>query len=185
MIHTEQYETDRLVLKVLSEADADKVLDYYKRNRAFLSEWEPERDESFYTLEHHSTLLQSELAQIETGTAVKLWVFPKDNPDKVIGAVAFTNITRGVFLSCYLGYKLDQEEINKGYMAEALQKGINIIFDEYQLHRIEANIMPKNKASMRVVEKLGFYNEGLSYKYLKIHGKWEDHIHMVLLNDKV
>jgi [ribosomal protein S5]-alanine N-acetyltransferase len=59
------------------------------------------------------------------------------------------------------------------------------MFQELGLHRIEANIMPKNKRSLRVVEKLGFYNEGLAYKYLKINGKWEDHIHMVLLNDKV
>lgn len=43
----------------------------------------------------------------------------------------------------------------------------------------------KFNASLRVVEKLGFYNEGLAYKYLKINGKWEDHIHMVLLNHKV
>lgn len=61
----------------------------------------------------------------------------------------------------------------------------NIIFDDMKLHRIEANIMPKNKQSLKVVEKLGFYDEGLAYKYLKINGKWEDHIHMVLLNNKI
>ena len=68
---------------------------------------------------------------------------------------------------------------------EAVQKGSDVIFNEMNLHRIEANIMPKNKRSIRVVEKLGFCNEGLSRNYLKICGKWEDHIHMVLLNDKV
>ena len=88
-------------------------------------------------------------------------------------------------ISCHLGYKLDKDEVNKGYVTEAIQKGIDIMFNELKLHRIEANIMPKNKCSLRVVEKLGFYNEGLAYKYLKINGKWEDHIHMVLLNDKV
>ncbi|CZS09951.1 ribosomal-protein-S5-alanine N-acetyltransferase [Clostridioides difficile] len=92
---------------------------------------------------------------------------------------------RGVFLSCYLGYKLDQDEINQGYMTEAIQKGIDIIFNEYGLHRIEANVMPKNQRSLRVTEKLGFYNEGIAQKYLKINGIWEDHVHMVLLNDKV
>jgi ribosomal-protein-alanine N-acetyltransferase len=45
--------------------------------------------------------------------------------------------------------------------------------------------MLRNKPSLKVVEKLRFYNEGLAYKYLKINGKWEDHIHMVLLNEKV
>ncbi len=59
------------------------------------------------------------------------------------------------------------------------------MFDEEGLHRIEANIMPKNSASMKVVKKLGFYDEGLAYQYLKINGTWEDHIHMVLLNPNV
>jgi Acetyltransferases, including N-acetylases of ribosomal proteins len=44
--------------------------------------------------------------------------------------------------------------------------------------------MPKNIRSLKVVEKLGFRNEELAYKYLRINGKWEDHIHMVLLNKK-
>ncbi|OPJ57250.1 GNAT family N-acetyltransferase [Alkalithermobacter paradoxus] len=84
-----------------------------------------------------------------------------------------------------IGYSLDKDEINKGYITEAIKKGIDIMFNEFGIHRIEANIMPKNKRSLRVVEKLGFYNEGLAYKYLNMNGKWEDHIHMVLLNDNM
>jgi [ribosomal protein S5]-alanine N-acetyltransferase len=45
--------------------------------------------------------------------------------------------------------------------------------------------MPRNGASLRVAEKLGFENEGLGKKYLKINGKWEDHIHMVLFNEEI
>ncbi len=67
-------------------------------------------------------------------------------------------------------------------MTEAVRKGITVMFENYGLHRVEANIMPKNQRSLKVVEKLGFHNEGLALKYLKINGKWEDHIHMVLLN---
>jgi ribosomal-protein-alanine N-acetyltransferase len=70
-------------------------------------------------------------------------------------------------------------------MTEAVKKGIDIVFNEFGLNRIEANIMPKNIRSLRVVQKVGFYNEGTAYKYLKINGKWENHIHMVLLNEKV
>ncbi|WP_278244288.1 GNAT family N-acetyltransferase [Caldisalinibacter kiritimatiensis] len=94
-------------------------------------------------------------------------------------------MVRGPFLSCFLGYKLDKDEVNKGYMTEALKMGIDIAFNELKLHRIEANIMPKNEASLRIVKKLGFYEEGVAKKYLKINGKWEDHIHMVLLNEDI
>jgi len=185
MIKEKQYETERLVLKVLNESYADKVLDYYIRNSDFLAEWEPHRDESFYQAEYHKKQLESDTTIIESGNSLRLWIFKKGDNDKIIGTIAFNNIVKGAFLSCHLGYKLDKDEVNKGYTAEAINKGIEVIFNEYKLHRIEANIMPKNKASMRVVEKLGFYNEGLAYKYLKIHGQWEDHIHMVLLNDNV
>lgn len=179
------YETKRLILKVLDKSYAEAVLDYYLRNRSFLEEWEPIKDNEFYTKKYQEQQLDEELSKIENNNSFRLWVFKKGNKNKIIGSVGFSNIVRGVFLSCHLGYKLDKDEINKGYTTEAIEKGIDIIFNEFGLHRIEANIMPKNKSSLRVVEKLGFYNEGLAYKYLKINGKWEDHIHMVLLNDKV
>ncbi|MDF2522550.1 MAG: Ribosomal-protein-alanine N-acetyltransferase [Clostridiales bacterium] len=179
------FETERLILKVLEPSDAPMVLDYYMQNKDFLSEWEPLRNNEFYTLEFHEKQLLSDFESFENGNSLRFWIFLKDNNEKVIGSFAISNIIRGAFQSCHLGYKLDGAEIRKGYMTEALLKGIQIAFEEYKLHRIEANVMPKNKASLRVVEKLGFYNEGLAYKYLKINNKWEDHIHMVLLNHNV
>ncbi|MEN8905845.1 MAG: GNAT family N-acetyltransferase [Clostridiales bacterium] len=176
------YKTKRLILKVLSEDDVNFVLDYYIRNREFLDEWEMKKDNSFYTTEVQKSNLQRDLKDYKEGRLLRFWIFKKEEKEKIIGSVAFSNIVRGAFLSCNLGYKSDLQEINKGFITEAVEKGIEIIFNEYKLHRIEANIMPKNKASFNVVEKLGFYNEGRAYKYLKINGNWEDHIHMVLLN---
>lgn len=176
------YETDRLYLKVLDGSFAGMVLDYYNRNRGFLKEWEPERLGDFYTEAYQKKQLDKEFEGIENGSSLRLWIFKKEAQNRIIGTVGFNNIVRGTFLSCHLGYKLDRNEINKGYITEAIKKGIDIIFNDYGLHRIEANIMPRNVRSLRVVEKLGFYNEGLAYKYLKINGRWEDHIHMVLLN---
>ena len=92
---------------------------------------------------------------------------------------------RGAFQSCHLGYQLDERAINQGFMTEALRRAIAFVFDELQLHRIEANVMPRNLRSSRVLAKLGFVEEGLARQYLKINGVWEDHIHYVMLNDKV
>lgn len=179
------YETEDLFLKELDKSSARQVLEYYMRNKAFLEEWEIIRNEEFYTLDYQEKMLEEEARYIENKNLVKLWLFKKDEEEKVIGSIAFNNIVRGAFLSCHLGYKLDENQINKGYMTQALNKGIDIVFNELGLHRIEANIMPKNKRSLRVVEKLGFYNEGIAYKYLKINNRWEDHIHMVLRNEKM
>ena len=59
---------------------------------------------------------------------------------------------------------------------------VEYAFQELRLHRIEANVMPRNRASLRVLEKNGFENEGLAKRYLQINGEWEDHIHMVIRN---
>jgi ribosomal-protein-alanine N-acetyltransferase len=179
------YETERLLLKILDKSNAQIVTEYYLRNKSFLAEWEPVREPEFYTAQFREQELDKEFNNIVNGTTLKLWIVKKEDESKVIGAFSFNNIIRGAFLSCYLGYNLDEHEINQGYMTEALRKGIEIIFDEYKLHRIEASILPRNVRSAAVLEKLGFVNEGLSRDYLKINGKWEDHFHMVLLNDNL
>lgn len=176
--------TERLVLKTLDPSFAPQVLAYVTHNREFFKEWNPTMDEAFFTLEYQWERLQYELNMMNDGRMVRFWIFKKDDVafDTIIGDFACSNIVRGAFQSCHLGYKIDQSEINRGYITEALRRAIVFAFDELKLHRIEANIMPKNKRSLRVVEKLGFVEEGLAKKYLKIDGVWEDHLHYVLLN---
>jgi ribosomal-protein-alanine N-acetyltransferase len=176
------YETERLILRTSDISLTDMVLDYHVRNQEFLKEWEPIRSGEFYSKVYQENELMADSCN---KNALRLWISKKENPEKIIGCIGFTGIIKGAFQSCYLGYKLDEKEINKGYMTEALQQGIQIIWKDFGLHRIEANIMPRNKRSIKVTEKLGFSNEGLSPRYLNINGVWEDHIHMVLLNDTI
>lgn len=176
--------TKRLILKVIDETYGEEVLAYFERNKELLENWDPKRKDEFYTLEYQRNQLRNDLINIKEDNMAKFWIFLKDD-NKIIGTVAFNNIIRGCFQSCHLGYRLDKNELNKGYMTEALKESIEFLFEELKLHRIEANIIPDNKPSLRVVKKLGFYNEGLAKKHLKINGKWQDHIHMVLLNENV
>ena len=67
-------------------------------------------------------------------------------------------------------------------MTAAVGMVVRYAFAEAGLHRVEANVMPRNRPSLRVLEKNGFINEGLSRCYLNINGVWEDHIHMVRIN---
>lgn len=177
------YETERLILRTLNATEGQLSLDYYLNNRVFLTPFEPTRDESFYTLDHHNRLTAREQDEMDQHQLLRLWVFLKNEPTGTpIGNIGFSNIVRGVFLSCFLGYKLDINQLQQGYMSEALIKGIEVIFEEFGLHRIEANIMPKNTASLALAKKLGFEEEGLGKKYLRINDVWEDHIHMVKFN---
>jgi [ribosomal protein S5]-alanine N-acetyltransferase len=171
--------TERLILAALDSSSASLVLDYVLRNRAFLEPWEPERNKEYFTLAHQAQMLDQETKKMEEGQLFKVWLLYEN---RIVGSVSLSNIVRGVFQSCHLGYRSDGQQLNKGLMTEALKSVIEYAFHEMKLHRIEANIMPRNGASLKVVRKLGFYEEGLALKYLNIHGIWEDHIHMVLRN---
>lgn len=181
------YTTKRLILRSLTEEESSKALDFYKKNDDFLKHFEPTRPPGFYTIENQARQIRIESEEAIALRMLRLWLFKKTDTgfETPLGNFAFSNIVRGVFLSCFLGYKMDHDHLREGYMTEALNEGIRIMFEEYGLHRIEANIMPCNTPSILLAKKLDFINEGTSKDYLKIQGKWEDHIHMVRLNNDV
>ena len=61
-------------------------------------------------------------------------------------------------------------------MTLVVKTGCRIMFDDYGLHRVMANHMPHNDRSSRVLERCGFVREGFAKAYLKIAGRWEDHV---------
>ena len=176
--------TNRLVLRRSETALSELVTDYFIRNADFLKAWDAAHDSAFYTEAYQQKALKQDERDFLQGHGLRYWLIP-ENERRIIGIISFNNIVMGPFCSCFLGYRLDEKRQGRGLMTEALKKGIETAFGPLGLHRIEANIMPKNKASLRVAEKLDFKNEGLSTKYLKINGVWEDHIHMVLLNEEI
>src|SRR5690554_1735595 len=101
------YYTDRLILRVLKGRDAKLVCDYYQRNEAFLREWEPQRDADFFTRRGQRRDLAAEYRMIRREQMLKLWLFKREDPERVIGMISFTNLLYGDFCSCFLGYKLD------------------------------------------------------------------------------
>jgi ribosomal-protein-alanine N-acetyltransferase len=171
-------ETPRLFLKTLHEENASLLLRYVLENRSFLEEWVPKMPEAFFTLE-------GQLAQINhrAENSFVVYLFKKENSEQIIGQIGLSNIVLGAFQSCNIGVSMLATEINNGYMAEAVEAVKAYAFEVIGLHRIEANIMPRNHASKRLFEKLGFVHEGLSRKYLKINDRWEDHERYVIWNE--
>jgi ribosomal-protein-alanine N-acetyltransferase len=176
------YETNRLFLCLVNEAQAGPLLRYYLENRDFLEAFELERPPMFYSMQYHQAALLRERRLAEKDRSYRFCISRKEDPSSIIGMINLNEVVRGSFLSCFLGYKLDYRYLRIGLMTEAVGKACAIAFGDLGLHRIEANIMPRNKASIGVVKKCGFVEEGLSPKYLNINGVWEDHIHMVLRN---
>lgn len=156
----------------LSIEHASAVVAHQVRNRAFFRPWEPERLDSWFTLEAQEQALRSSLQQWEAGTGFHFGVFIEGD---LVGRVALNDVVRGAFESAHLGYQVDQGWINKGVATEAVRQALDFAFGEARLHRVQAAIIPSNRASLRVVEKLGFRPEGMALRYLRIDGRWQDH----------
>lgn len=183
MITVAELRSERLVLRVLNADDAPAVLEYHRRCWPFVASWSPLVDARFFTVEAQRERLEAERAARISGSGIRFYLFPLTDPaGPIVGDLHFSSIIRGAFQSCFVGYKMDENATNRGHMTEALQRGVEFAFKELRLHRLEANIMPRNLPSRRVVIKVGFIEEGMSRKYLKINGVWEDHLHYVLLN---
>ncbi len=103
-----------------------------------------------------------------------------DKDETIIGIFNISEIVRGCFQSCYLGYGVNVDYAGKGIMSQALKLILEKIFVELKLHRVEANIQPTNTSSIRLVMQNGFNKEGFSPRYIKVNNEWCDHFRFAL-----
>lgn len=174
-------ETCRLILRFPTEADSVKFKSFDERNREHLSPWRSNTEGS--KKDYHSQLIQWNQEFIED-RSIRFFLFLKDNPEgEIIGFCNFSQIFRGPFQACYLGYQIDKSFEGKGLMSEAVAAAIKYMFEQQKLHRIMANYMPSNERSARLLQKLGFVVEGYAKKYLLINNLWEDHVLTSITNE--
>ncbi|MBV9292431.1 MAG: GNAT family N-acetyltransferase [Frankiales bacterium] len=102
-----------------------------------------------------------------------------------VGQLNVGGVTLGSLHSAHLGYWIDSAVAGRGVMPTAVALATDHCFWELGLHRLEVNIRPENTASRRVVEKLGFREEGVRPRYLHISGEWRDHICYALTSDEI
>ena len=95
---------------------------------------------------------------------------------QLAGQVMIGNVVREPLLSAYVGYWCDTRHTNKGVATAAVALAADHCFGPVGLHRLEATVRPENTASLRVLAKLGFREEGLFRRYLDVDGDWRDHL---------
>lgn len=114
-----------------------------------------------------------QLARVASGTVWKgVGVLPDG---RIAGIFNLNEIVRGPFQNAYAGWAINAEVAGRGLATEGVRQLLHYAFDELGLHRVQANIIPRNAASIRVAEKAGLRFEGLARRYLRINGAWEDH----------
>ena len=159
-------------IQPLGLVHAAALLEVRSRNRAHLEPWEPQRDVRFYTFPGQREVVETALAAREAGRGFS---FVIEVDGRLAGAVNLNNVTRGVFQNADLGYWVDGALIGRGVATEAVRQAIRFAFGEAGLHRVQAAALPRNVRSLRVLEKVGFREEGTALRYLQIAGAWEDH----------
>ena len=110
------------------------------------------------------------------GTKYVFVLTAREKGAPIVGHAALSQVFRGAFQSAYLGYWTDGARAGSGLMTEAVRAVLGFAFEQAKLHRVQINIVPRNAASHRVVEKIGIRAEGIALKYLEIAGVWEDHV---------
>ncbi len=104
---------------------------------------------------------------------------------ELVGQLTVGGIVRGSLQSAHLGYWIDSRVAGRGIMPVAVAMVVDHCFGPVGLHRVEVNIRPENTASRRVVEKLGFCEEGVRRRFLHIAGDWRDHVSYALTREDV
>lgn len=168
------YETHRLSLQCLNSASALAVRDFYLENRPYFEPYELTRPKGFYSLPFQTSVLDWEWKEMQAKHCLRYFLFLKNNPALIIGSVNFSDIRLGPMQKASLGYKIDHRYWQQGYAYEACVKCMDIIFLEYDLHRIEAHIAPSNRPSIRLIKKLGFVYEGLEHEAAELNHHRQD-----------
>jgi ribosomal-protein-alanine N-acetyltransferase len=120
--------------------------------------------------------------QARSGTSLP---FAIDHAGELVGQLTVSGITYGSLYSASIGYWVAQQVAGRGITPTAVALATDHCFTALGLHRVEVNIRPENRPSLRVVEKLGFRDEGLRERYLHIQGAWCDHRTFALTTEDV
>ena len=178
---TTHIKTPRLLLRPILAGDRDAFIDLLTASRDHFAPWWPLQlpgDTPSVIFERH---LERQAIDHASGLGFRRGAFLRDGPGAgaLVGLFNLSQVFRGPFLSCYIGWSIDVRHIGRGLATEGVNALVDAAFSPeplgLALHRVQANIMPRNAASLRVAGKCGFRLEGRAKGYLQIVGAWEDH----------
>lgn len=174
--------TERLQVTHMATGHGALLADFFRRNDRHLAPWDPPRPAGVMHAAYWESECERAVEDYEDGAVVRWVMLLRDGPPQAIGRINFTQIARGPFQSCMLGYAIDAAHEGRGLMQEALEATIGHVFGVLGLHRVQANYVVDNRRSGRLLERLGFRREGIARQYLFINGAWRDHVLTARLN---
>lgn len=173
---------DGLLIRYPQPGDELDLVAFHARNREHFTPSGSINPATHLRSEWWTEFMHNNADERERDVAVRFLVFSTVSGSVLIAKINYSQIFRGPFQACYLGYALDEAFCGRGLMTQALRLTNDFMFREQHIHRIMANYLPENVASGRVLERLGFVKEGIAKDYLRINGVWRDHVLTSLTN---
>lgn len=180
--------SERLLIRSPRLRDKSQWNDVRSENREWLSPWEatfphvPQEDPRRTKKTSFARMIHFINRSAREGTSYSFFIFLEGN---LIGQVTLGGVIYGALRGGHIGYWIDRNYANHGFMTEAVEMVTRFGFDALGLHRIEINIRPENGASCRVAEKAGYHFEGFRPLFLHIDGAWRDHNCYVRVNNSI
>ncbi len=182
---TTRIETDRLLLRPPTTADAQALRELLVRSADHLRPWSPApspgRDPS--TLTSQRDLIEHQREEWRRDRTYAFLIEPRRG-GAPLGRITLSQVFRGPFQNASLGYWIGAEHQGTGLTTEAAIATVRFAFGALGLHRVQAGTLPHNTASQRVLLKAGFRQEGYAKNYLRIAGRWQDHVLFAVTNDE-
>ena len=167
--------TERLVLRWVSENDVDSLYEVFSDPQV-MRYW----SSAPFTSREAAVKLQREIAAGNEGNTMIKWGLALRDSDHLIGTTTLFNLNleNG---RAELGYAMGRAHWGKGYMNEALRALVSHAFEVMELRRLEADVDPRNTASIHTLERLGFQKEGYLRERWHVNGEIQDALFYGLL----
>ncbi|MGW9415849.1 GNAT family N-acetyltransferase [Arthrobacter cupressi] len=181
-------ESGDLLLRPIRYRDKNEWTEVRSRNSEWLAPWEASNPAPGGALPNYRQMVASLNSQARQASALPFVIterIPGFREPRIVGQLTVSSIIWGSAMMATLGYWVDRDRAGKGIAPTAVAMATDHCFRHLGLHRMEINIRPENRASLRVVEKLGFRDEGYRERYLHINGQWADHRSFALTAEEV
>ncbi|MDI3211560.1 GNAT family protein [Arthrobacter sp. AL12] len=181
-------ESGDLALRPIRYRDRKEWTEVRSRNSEWLAPWEASNPVPGGGLPDYRHMVRSLKAQAAQATALPFLITertPGFREPVIVGQLTVSSIVWGSAMMATLGYWVDKDRAGHGITPTAVALVTDYCFQNLGLHRMEINIRPENGPSLRVVEKLGFRDEGYRPRFLHINGEWADHRSFALTSEEV
>jgi RimJ/RimL family protein N-acetyltransferase len=170
---TEPIRTERLIIRLMTPADVDDVHAYQSRDDVcrYLLHDPRSRDEVAEWVDKYAAA--TELAKDQDWIEPAIELRMPDGSRRVIGNL-YLNIVSLESLGAEIGWTLHPDFFGKGYGVEAATGLLDLAFGAMGLHRVRAELDPRNDASIALCLRLGMREEAYFVKDLMFRGEWGD-----------